>query len=143
MTAAAKSTETDEAAAQAAAEEAQADGVTPVASVPNADLEHTDGGATTRDGMDAGVPMAPGSPDEAVGPEDAFGDEPTRGDYSARAVRGPHMTTREVPEDERLARARELAGKDADDAAVNAAMGDVPRFELVPQVLAAQGVEQQ
>lgn len=40
---------------------------------------------TTRDGgLDLGVPMLPGSPDEPQGPEDALGDGPKRGDYTGR-----------------------------------------------------------
>lgn len=51
----------------------------------NAKLEHSQGGATTRDdALDAGVPMLPGDPDEPVGPEDAFGVGPKRGDYRER-----------------------------------------------------------
>ena len=47
-------------------------------------LKHSVEGVTTRDdGMDLGVPMLPGSPDEPVGPEDAAGGI-TRGDYSSR-----------------------------------------------------------
>lgn len=51
----------------------------------NAKLEHSQGGATTRDdALDAGAPMLPGSPDEPQGPEDAFGRGPKRGDYTER-----------------------------------------------------------
>ena len=50
----------------------------------NQRLEHSVDGVTTRDdGMDLGVPMLPGSPDEPIGPEDAAGGI-TRGDYSSR-----------------------------------------------------------
>lgn len=80
--------------------------------VDNEKLEHTRGGATTRDAMDAGVPMTPGQPDEPVGPEDAFGPGPKRGDYSDRINAGPHMVTRENPN----------ADTDAGE----------PRYELVP-----------
>jgi hypothetical protein len=59
----------------------------------DAGLKHTAGGATTRDAMDAGVPMTPGEADEPIGPEDAGGLTPTRGDYSDRIDRGPHMVT--------------------------------------------------
>lgn len=64
----------------------------------NADLEHTEGGATTRDAMDAGVPMLPGSPSEPIGPEDAAGPGPKRGDYSDRLTSGPMMETRINPD---------------------------------------------
>ncbi len=57
---------------------------------------------TTKDALDAGVPMAPGKPDEATGPEDAFGAEPTRGDYSDRMDQGPHLVSEEIPENERV-----------------------------------------
>lgn len=51
----------------------------------NAALEHSRGGATTRqDGTDAGVPMLQGDPSERQGPEDALGPGPKRGDYSTR-----------------------------------------------------------
>lgn len=51
----------------------------------NAELEHSQGGSTTRDDAnDLGVPMLPGSPDEPQGPEDALGPGPKRGDYSQR-----------------------------------------------------------
>jgi hypothetical protein len=39
---------------------------------------------TTRDALDAGVPMLPGRGDEPQGPEDALGAGPKRGDYSKR-----------------------------------------------------------
>lgn len=65
----------------------------------NAALEHTEGGTTTRDdGLDAGVPMLQGSPDEPVGPEDALGPGPKRGDYSSRVGPGdyqPHQSVRQ------------------------------------------------
>ena len=61
----------------------------------NAKLEHSESGATTRDGTDAGVPMLPGDASEPVGPEDAFGEGPKRGDYSER-VDGSHMESRPV-----------------------------------------------
>jgi hypothetical protein len=64
-------------------------------------LEHTNGGVTTRDAMDAGVAMVQGSPDEPVGPEDALGPDPTRGDYSDRLVSGPSMVSEVIPEEER------------------------------------------
>lgn len=51
----------------------------------NAKLEHSKGGATTRDDRnDLGVPMLPGSPKERQGPEDALGKGEKRGDYSQR-----------------------------------------------------------
>lgn len=67
----------------------------------SARLEHSAGGATTRDdALDVGVPMLPGSPDEPQGPEDALGEGPTRGDYSGRigpVNYQPHTTVR-VPD---------------------------------------------
>ena len=98
----------------------------------NAELEHTRGGATTRDGMDAGVPMLPGQPDEPVGPEDAIGPGPKRGDYSDRVQSGPPMVTQTIPEEERQAEAEKLAA--ASDGALTAAqaLGDVPATRLVP-----------
>jgi len=109
----------------------------------NASLEHTDGGVTTRDGMDAGVPMTAGQPDEPVGPEDAFGPGPKRGDYRDRITTGPALVTVPIPDDERRSMAEELvSGVDADDreAAVNAALGDVPRTKLVPAADAAANI---
>lgn len=103
----------------------------------NAQLEHTRGGATTRDAMDAGVPMIPGSPSEPVGPEDALGPGPKRGDYSDRVSSGPSMATRTIPEDERrdkaLANLKSAGVKDPSEADIGAALGDVPAYELVPQ----------
>jgi hypothetical protein len=81
--------------------------------VANDELEHTEGGVTTRDAMDAGVPMTPGDPREPIGPEDAFGPGVKRGDYSDRTVSGPSMETRIIPESERTP--------------------DGPIYELVPQ----------
>ena len=47
----------------------------------NARLEHTRGGATTRDDVtDLGVPILPGDPKERQGAEDALGVGPKRGD---------------------------------------------------------------
>ncbi|NUO36440.1 MAG: hypothetical protein HOQ27_15425 [Dermatophilaceae bacterium] len=49
----------------------------------NENLEHSEGGATTRDdALDSGVPMLAGDPSEPVGPEDALGSGPKRGDYT-------------------------------------------------------------
>lgn len=49
----------------------------------NAKLEHTEGGATTRDdALDSGAPMLPGDASEPQGPEDALGSGDKRGDYS-------------------------------------------------------------
>lgn len=70
--------------------------------VANDELEHTAGGATTRDAMDAGVPMTPGEASEPVGPEDALGAGPTRGDYRDRLGDTVHMETRVIPEDRRV-----------------------------------------
>lgn len=63
----------------------------PDETVANDELEHTDGGPTTRDASDVGVPMTPGDPSEPVGPEDALGEGLKRGDYSSR-VPGNHTT---------------------------------------------------
>lgn len=50
----------------------------------NNELQHTEGGSTTRDATDLGVPMKPAEPGETrQGPEDAL-DPNTRGDYSNR-----------------------------------------------------------
>lgn len=57
----------------------------------NDKLEHSEGGATTRDGHDLGVPMLPGDPSEPVGPEDALGVGPKRGDYRGRVPGNPHQ----------------------------------------------------
>lgn len=46
-------------------------------------LEHTEGGATTRDdALDSGAPMLAGDASEPSGPEDALGSGKKRGDYS-------------------------------------------------------------
>lgn len=87
----------------------------------NAKLEHTEGGATTRDGTDAGVPMLPGSADEPQGPEDALGEGPKRGDYSER-VDGAHLESRAV----------EGGGQPVLDDEGNV-VDYTPRSELVPQ----------
>ena len=63
----------------------------------NLDLEHTQGGATTRTASDVGVPMVQGDPTERVGPEDALGAGATRGDYSQRTHQGPHVEMVPVP----------------------------------------------
>lgn len=101
----------------------------------NAKLEHTAGGATTRDPMDAGVPMIQGKPTEPVGPEDALGPGAKRGDYSDRLSSGPSMATRPIPEDERMTRAtaRAKAAGAKSGLTVEAALADEPRFELVRQ----------
>jgi hypothetical protein len=57
------------------------------------DLEHSEGGATTKDATDAGVPMLPGDPSEPVGPEDALGEGDKRGDYSDRQDGAEHYET--------------------------------------------------
>lgn len=65
--------------------------------------EHTAGGSTTRDALDQGAPMQPGSPDKPVGPEDAADPRPKRGDYSDR--RGDpqqHYTSEPIPLAERV-----------------------------------------
>lgn len=96
----------------------------------NAKLEHTEGGATTRDPMDAGVPMIAGQADEPVGPEDALGAGAKRGDYSERLDAGPHMIVETIPEDERRKLAEELAK--GTDLTADQFLGDVPRTRLVP-----------
>lgn len=64
----------------------------------NAKLEHSEGGATTRDdALDAGVPMLPGSPDEPQGPEDALGRGPKRGDYTGRVGPAGYEPHQSVP----------------------------------------------
>lgn len=101
--------------------------------VDNAELEHSRGGVTTRDGMDAGVPMTPGQPSEPVGPEDAFGPGAKRGDYTDRVETGPHKVTEVIPEDERRREAEarvKAAGKDS-GLTVELALADVPRTRLV------------
>lgn len=47
---------------------------------------------TTKDGLDAGVPMKTAPGETFEGPEDAF-DPDTRGDYSERIHAGPHFRT--------------------------------------------------
>jgi hypothetical protein len=98
--------------------------------VPNADLEHSAGGATTRDPMDAGVPMLPGDPAEPVGPEDALGRGPKRGDYSDRIQSGPPAETVAIPDDERRKEAERLA---TDGLTADEALREVPMFRTVPQ----------
>lgn len=75
--------------------EKQADAAT-ASDRQNSKLEHSQGGATTRDdATDVGVPMLPGDPSERQGPEDALGVGPKRGDYRARLARRdtePHET---------------------------------------------------
>lgn len=102
--------------------------------VANEELEHTRGGATTRDSMDAGVPMTPGSANEPIGPEDALGPGPKRGDYRDRLNGGPSMVTRVIPEDERRKRAEAVVKAAPKDSGMTLelALGDVPRTELVP-----------
>jgi hypothetical protein len=59
--------------------------------VPNADLEHSEGGRTTRDDpSDLGVPMTQGQPGEPQGPEDALGLGVKRGDYRDRVDPAAH-----------------------------------------------------
>lgn len=67
----------------------------------NEKLEHSQGGATTRDDqLDAGVPMKQGDPSEPQGPEDALGEGQKRGDYRNRIHTDPH-TSEPIPEGER------------------------------------------
>lgn len=91
----------------------------------NAKLEHSAGGATTRDDLnDAGVTMLPGDKSEPVGPEDAFGEGAKRGDYTGRVVAGEsyvsvpipdaapgEATSRLVPQSQRAQEIGEVAGK--------------------------------
>lgn len=107
----------------------------------NRELEHTDGGQTTRsDATDVGVPMIGGQADEPVGPEDAFGRGPKRGDYSGRAaLEGAHTETVPIPDAERQKMAEQLvkdAGKNAAEQGftVGVALGEVPRFRSEDQV---------
>lgn len=104
----------------------------------NAKLEHTAGGATTRDGMDAGVPMIAGDPREPIGPEDAFGPGPKRGDYSGRINAGPSLQTEVIPEPERLKQARKIADGSDGGLTVSQALAEVPRTRLVDQSVRAQ-----
>jgi hypothetical protein len=104
----------------------------------NAALEHTAGGATTRDSMDAGVPMTQGDGAKRTGPEDALGDVDTRGDYSDRTVRGPHATTEVIPDGERRHLAEKIAKGSDGTLTVDQALGDVPRTRLVAQTPAPQ-----
>jgi hypothetical protein len=86
---------TSEAPAETVAEEEGKEEAGVATAAENADLEHTEGGVTTRDGTDGGVPMAQGSGSEPVGPEDALGEGQKRGDYSERVGPG-HMESRAV-----------------------------------------------
>lgn len=105
----------------------------------NAALEHSKGGATTRqDGTDAGVPMLPGDPGERQGPEDALGPGPKRGDYSTRmgdqynphiAVKGADGLTRLVPQ-------LEQAGKQGDTRGIKGG-ADLPVGNPVERAMAA------
>lgn len=64
----------------------------------NAKLEHSQGGATTRDdALDAGVPMLQGDPSEPQGPEDALGIGPKRGDYRGRVGPQDYQPHQSVP----------------------------------------------
>lgn len=66
----------------------------------NQKLNHSQGGATTRDdALDAGVPMLQGDPSERQGPEDALGRGPKRGDYSGRVGPGDYQPHQSVPVD--------------------------------------------
>jgi hypothetical protein len=59
-------------------------------------VEHTRGGATTKDATDLGVPMKPAEDpkNETVGPEDALDPTtPKRGDYSGRLGNTRHVQT--------------------------------------------------
>ncbi len=49
-------------------------------------LEHPEGGSTTKDATDLGVPMAEGEGPQ--GPEDALDPKGTRGDYTGRIGSG-------------------------------------------------------
>lgn len=61
-------------------------------------LEHTRGGATTRDdATDLGVKMLPGDPKESIGPEDALGAGPKRGDYRERLGDANYRPHQSVP----------------------------------------------
>jgi len=61
--------------------------------IPNKQLKHSKGGATTRDAGDLGAPMTQGDPKERrrQGPEDAF-DPDTRGDYTGRTGDGDGLS---------------------------------------------------
>jgi hypothetical protein len=82
----------------------------------NAELEHTESGATTRDdATDAGVPMLPGDPDEPVGPEDALGEGPKRGDYAGASLGNPHESVEVEGGGEPVYRYFDSDGDDADE----------------------------
>jgi hypothetical protein len=110
----------------------------------NASLEHSKGGATTRqDGTDAGVPMLQGDPGERQGPEDALGPGPKRGDYSTRlgdqynphiAVKGADGLTRLVPQTSNASERGENRGikGGVDMPAAERSMASAPA--LAPQV---------
>lgn len=86
--------ETNEALEQRIAElEGDADGaVDGSAEAPDpSELEHSEGGSTTKDALDLGVPMLQGDPSEPTGPEDALGEGPKRGDYSDRQDGSAHF----------------------------------------------------
>lgn len=116
----------------------------------NAALEHSRGGATTRqDVNDLGVPMLPGSPRERVGPEDALGAGPKRGDYRRRLGGADYAayTFEPIPDDERerdehgnvtgpatrrvaqTPRAAEIA----DEEAMKGGVDTDPRADMVPR----------
>lgn len=63
----------------------------------NSKLEHSQGGKTTRDELDAGVPMLPGDPSEPQGPEDALGIGPKRGNYEGRIGGSEYQPHQSVP----------------------------------------------
>jgi hypothetical protein len=99
----------------------------------NSKLEHTNGGATTRDdALDMGVPMLPGKGDEPVGPEDALGEGPKRGDYSGRI--GP---SNYQPHEVRPASAEDIADPDKPSLVVEAQR---PRVEEVGDAPGKGGV---
>ena len=64
----------------------------------HSELKHSQGGTTTRDALDKGVPMLQGDGSEPVGPEDALGPGPKRGDYTGRVKGNPHSgSTPQLP----------------------------------------------
>jgi hypothetical protein len=105
----------------------------------NAGLEHSQGGATTRqDGTDAGVPMLQGDPAERQGPEDALGPEPKRGDYSTRLGNqyNPHIAVKGADGLTRLVAQTPNAGERGEQARIKGGV-DVPASNPVERSMAS------
>jgi hypothetical protein len=110
----------------------QKDGV--ASEAQNAKLEHSAGGATTRDDRhDIGVPMLQGDPSERQGPEDALGEGSKRGDYRDRVPGNPHEA-RTLDGGGEPVYANAKTGKPAKAGDENAVQVDVaPASEVVAQ----------